>query len=63
MQTLGQFFDPLYDMLLFALTYRDALDAITADRDFKLRQFEMDDEEWDIARQLCQVLKASYNAN
>lgn len=46
-----------YDMLVFALKYRDALDIITGDRDMKLRQFEINDEEWTIARQLCDVLK------
>jgi hypothetical protein len=46
-----------YDMLSFALKYRDALDIITGDREMKLRQYEMDNEEWDIARQLCEVLK------
>jgi hypothetical protein len=47
-------------MLVFALKYRDALDVITGDREMKLRQFEMDDEEWDLAQQLCEVLKASF---
>ena len=45
-----------YDMLLFALKYRGALDIITGDREMKLRQYEMDNEEWDIATQLCDVL-------
>ena len=46
-----------FDMLVFALEYRDTLDVITGDHDMKLRQFEMDDEEWAIAQQLCEVLK------
>jgi hypothetical protein len=49
----------MYDMLLFAVTYREALEMITGDWDMKLRQYEMDDEEWEIAHQLCQVLKVS----
>lgn len=49
-----------YDMLVFALKYRDALDVITGDREMKLRQFEMDDDEWGLAQQLCEVLKASF---
>ena len=47
-------------MLVFALKYRDALDVITGDREMKLRQFEMDDDEWGLAQQLCEVLKASF---
>ena len=46
-----------YDMLIFSLQYRDALDHITGDRDMKLRLYEMDDDEWTIAKQLCAVLK------
>jgi hypothetical protein len=45
-----------YDMLSFAVKYRVALDIITGDREMKLRQYEMDDEEWHIAQQLCDVL-------
>jgi hypothetical protein len=50
-----------YDMLVFALKYRVALDFITREREMKLRQYEMDDEEWDIAQQLCDVLKAGFH--
>lgn len=46
-----------YDMLEFAIEYQDALDAITGDRAMKLRQYEMDKEEWEIARQLSEALK------
>lgn len=49
-----------YDMLRFAVTYREALDVITGDREMKLRQYEMDSEEWEIAGQLCNVLKVSF---
>ena len=49
-----------YDMLEFAITYREALDVITGDRDMKLRQYEMDDEEWEIARELCKALKVPF---
>jgi len=49
-----------HDMLQFALKYRDAMDTITGDRDMKLRRYEMDNNEWAIAQQLCDVLKAGY---
>lgn len=48
-----------YDMLEFAVEYREALDAITGDKEMKLRKYEMDNEEWEIARQLRDVLKVS----
>jgi hypothetical protein len=49
-----------YNMLVFALEYREALDIITRDHDMKLRKYEMDEEEWEVARQLCQVLKVCF---
>ena len=56
-----------YDMLVFALKYWAALDIIMGDRDMKLRQFEMDNKEWALSQQLCEVLKVSshfvYHAN
>jgi hypothetical protein len=44
-----------YEMLKFAVEYRAAIVNITADR--KLRDYEMDDDEWDVAEQLNRVLK------
>jgi hypothetical protein len=46
-------------MLEFTAEYQEAIDSITANRDMKLRQFEMTEEEWEIATQLCDVLKVS----
>jgi hypothetical protein len=46
-------------MLDFAVNYREALDAIMGDRDMKLRQYELNEEDWVIARQLRDVLKVS----
>ena len=51
-----------YDMLLFALKYRRTLNVITEDREMKLCQYEMDDEEWGIARELCDVLEVFKDA-
>lgn len=46
-----------YNMLKFALDYRIALDTITEERDMKLRKYELKDVEWDIARQLGDILE------
>jgi hypothetical protein len=46
-------------MLDFALQYRKAIDAISADREMGLRQFELSVKEWNIATQLRDVLKVS----
>ena len=46
-----------YDMLVFAIKYRDALDSITGNQRMKLRQYELTEEDWDIAGKLCDVLK------
>ena len=46
-----------YDMLIFALKYRQAIDGITADKEFKLHRYELDEEEWTIVNDLSAVLK------
>jgi hypothetical protein len=46
-----------FDMLRFAVEYREALDTITAERNMKLRDYELGRDEWNIAEQLCDVLK------
>jgi hypothetical protein len=46
-----------FDMLDFAVEHITAIDTITGDRDMKLRQYELSEDDWDIARQLRDVLK------
>jgi len=46
-----------YDMLVFAVEYRDALDSITGNQRMKLRQYELTEEDWNIAATLRDVLK------
>lgn len=46
-----------YDMLKVAIAYRAAIDDITADKSVKLRKYELDEEDWDIVRDLLRVLK------
>lgn len=48
-----------YDMLQFALQYRAAIDDIVGNKTANLRQYELDEEEWETAKQLCDTLKAS----
>jgi hypothetical protein len=43
-----------YDMLVFTLEYRDAIDEISSDKD--MRKYELDQEEWELVQQLCDVL-------
>ena len=50
-----------YDMLKFSLAFREALDTIMGEKEMKLWKYEMDEEEWEIARQLCEVLKVSFS--
>ena len=49
-----------FDMLNFAVEYREALNAITGDWDMKLRQYELSKEDWNIATQLRDVLKVNF---
>jgi hypothetical protein len=51
--------DSTFDMLSFALEYRDAIDAITADKTWKLRTFELEDEEWLIVKDLVSILRVT----
>ncbi|PPQ87566.1 hypothetical protein CVT26_015429, partial [Gymnopilus dilepis] len=46
-----------YDMLAFALEYKEALKELTGDMRNGLRAFELDDEEWGLAEELQTVLK------
>lgn len=46
-----------FDMLIFSLDYRKAIDAITQEREMNLRKYELTDEEWTTAAQLKRVLK------
>ena len=48
-----------YDMLEFAIEFREALDTITGEKEMRLRKYEMDNEEWEIAQQLRDFLKVS----
>lgn len=44
-------------MLVFAVQYRSALEAITGDRNLTLRPYELNDEEWDLVEHLYKVLE------
>lgn len=47
-------------LLRFALEYRDAIDRFTADKTNEVREYELDEEEWEIAGQLRDVLKVRF---
>ena len=48
-----------YDLLLFALQYRAAIDDVAGNKVANLRRYELSDLEWETAQQLCDVLKVS----
>lgn len=49
-----------YDMLVFALEYRDALDPLTGNQRMKLRRYELMEEDWNIATKLHDILKVRH---
>lgn len=49
-------------MLVFFLEYREAIDTLTGDRKLGLRKYEISEEEWKVAGDLCNVLKVSAHA-
>ena len=51
-----------YDMLEFAIEYREALESITGNQRMKLSQYELMEEDWEIATQLHDILKVHYYA-
>jgi len=48
-----------YDMLKFAIDYQKAINRLTVDKNLGLRQYELSDEEWEIAKQLSMLLMVS----
>jgi hypothetical protein len=44
-------------MLEMAIRYRAAIDDITANKALKLRNYELDDEDWEVVSDLIRVLK------
>ena len=49
-----------FDMLEFALQYREAVDDIAGNKTANLCQYELNDEEWWIAEQLHDTLKVIF---
>ena len=47
-----------FDMLDFALGYREAIDEITSNRELNLCKYELEDDEWAVAKNLRDTLKA-----
>jgi len=43
-------------MLNFVLEYRKPVDTVTADKRLKLRQFELEEDDWKIVSDLVSVL-------
>ncbi|EJD38751.1 hypothetical protein AURDEDRAFT_71892, partial [Auricularia subglabra TFB-10046 SS5] len=46
-----------YDMLRFALDYRNVIDAISSERSLGLHDYELSTEEWSTMEQLAKILK------
>ena len=49
-----------YDMLEFAVEYREALESLTGNQRMKLRQYELTEDDWKIAIMLRDVLKVYF---
>ena len=45
-------------MLDFAVNYRAAIDSLTSNRELNLRKCELEDDEWEVAGNLRDTLKA-----
>ena len=51
----------MYDMLNVAIEYCQVTDNITANKSLKMQQYELDDEGWDIIKDLLHVLKVKFS--
>ena len=60
-QDVSTQWNSMFDMLKFSIEYHRAIDAITAERTMKLRDYELGREEWKVAEELCEVLKVRYS--
>jgi hypothetical protein len=49
-----------YDMLNVAMEYRKVIDDITANKSLKLRQYELDEDGWEVIGDLLRVLKVTF---
>ena len=49
-----------YDMLKFTVDHRTAIDELTANQTFELREYELNRDEWVLTAQLCKVLKVRF---
>jgi hypothetical protein len=47
-------------MLSVAMKYCKVIDDITANKSLKLQQYELNDEGWDIIRELLHILKVAF---
>jgi hypothetical protein len=48
-----------YEMLNFAYIYHNTYNQLTSNREMKMRKYEIEDSEWEIVKQLADVLKVS----
>ena len=47
-------------MMDFVLKYRHAIDQVTTDKVLKLRKYELDNDDWDIVKDLVAVLEVRH---
>jgi len=55
-QDVSMHWNSTYDMLKFAIDYQKAIDRFTGDKNLGLWQYELSDNEWEIAKQLSSLL-------
>ena len=58
-QDVAMRWNSTFDMLDFALEYWAGIDVITDKNKLGVNQYTLGDEEWELLKQLCNVLKVS----
>ena len=59
-QDVANRWNSTYYMLRFAFAYSEPINQITGDRSMKIRQYEINDQEWKLVEQLRDSLKVIF---
>jgi hypothetical protein len=58
-QDVATWWNYTYEMFNFTYTYRNAYNELCANRDMKMQKYEVEDSEWEIVKQLADIVKVN----
>ena len=60
-QNIATHWNSIFVMLNFTLEYCEAIDKFTNDYSMDVKSFELDEKEWELAKQLRNILKMRHS--